>query len=94
MSAPRYITTEELQSIFTALEERNTKYYDLQVELVDHIATGIERQYDAGPDFLTCWAWSISLGYILHFLFNNYRYFQREYQKAEQILAIHRLTLK
>ncbi|HKK74320.1 MAG TPA: hypothetical protein VJ953_04540 [Saprospiraceae bacterium] len=37
MSTPRYITKEELQSIFTALEERNTKYYDLQVELVNQI---------------------------------------------------------
>lgn len=239
MQRPRYLSKVELQAIFTALEERNTKYYDLQVELVDHIATGIEQQwqrtptldfeitlrhqlkhftqarieqmqkekegilqvevvntlnrrtvyqlkkgwgiltvltiflflqvlfplipdekqwnllsvipgsvfipyvvfaiiayfkcrknfgkrfirlktsqygvifafltfepitryavrgieklYDTGPDILISWGWSIFVGYIILFLFNNYRYFQREYQKAEQILAIHQLTLK
>ena len=238
MQTPRYLTKTELKAIFTALEERNTKYYDLQVELVDHIATAIERQwertptldfeialrlqlkyftqarieqmqkekenmlhsevikiihrrtlrtlqkwpgiltilfiflllqlffpllpdqrqwyllrtipgvvfipylifaviaffkcrinfgkrfirlktsqygvffaflvfepltrfsiqglekwYSASPDLLVYFLWSALLGYIVCFLMNNYRYFQREYQKAEQILAIHQLTI-
>ncbi|MBT8231490.1 MAG: hypothetical protein KJN84_02605 [Bacteroidia bacterium] len=39
------LSKEEIQQIFDYTERMNTKYKDVQIEIVDHIASGIERAH-------------------------------------------------
>lgn len=43
-------TPEQIEKLFTFCEEHNVKHYDLQVELVDHLASSIENRWEKQPD--------------------------------------------
>jgi hypothetical protein len=45
----RKLTPEEIDSLFTFVEQRDVKYYDVQMELVDHLATAIEQKWQTNP---------------------------------------------
>lgn len=45
----RTITLEELQQIFSFLESKRVRHYDVQVELADHLATSIEEKWAEDP---------------------------------------------
>lgn len=47
------LTNDQIQYLFTFCEKHYVRYYDLQVELVDHLATAIEHkmQLDTKLDF-------------------------------------------
>ncbi len=40
------LTNEQIQALFTFTEKKFVKWYDLQVELVDHLANKIEEEMD------------------------------------------------
>jgi hypothetical protein len=41
------LTNEQIQSLFTFCEKHFVKYYDVQVELVDHLANAVEEKMTA-----------------------------------------------
>ena len=43
------LTTEQIQSLFTFCEKHFVKYYDVQVELVDHLANAVELELKTNP---------------------------------------------
>lgn len=43
------LTNEQIQSLFTFCEKHFVKYYDVQVELVDHLANAIELEMQNDP---------------------------------------------
>lgn len=45
----RKLTEEEIDYLFTFVEQRDVKYYDVQMELVDHFATAIEQKWEIEP---------------------------------------------
>lgn len=45
----RKLTTSEIDYLFTFIEQRDVKYYDVQMELVDHFATAIEQRWENNP---------------------------------------------
>lgn len=45
------LTNEQVESLFTFCEKKGVRYYDLQVELVDHLAASIEARMAANPTF-------------------------------------------
>lgn len=49
MQKPRHLNKAELQSLFTFVKSKRLRHFDLQVELVDHLATSIEQQWQAHP---------------------------------------------
>jgi len=46
----RAITTEQSQQLFQFCREHYVYHYDLQVELVDHLASAIEEQWQKNPE--------------------------------------------
>ena len=46
----RTITTEETEELFAFCRKHYVAHYDLQVELVDHLASSIEQQWDETPE--------------------------------------------
>ena len=46
----RKITQEESEQLFQFCREQNIEHYDLQVELVDHLASAIEEQWERWPE--------------------------------------------
>lgn len=46
----RTVTKEETKKIFEFCREQNVLHYDLQVELVDHMASSIEEQWETSPE--------------------------------------------
>ncbi len=46
----RTITTEQNQQLFQFCREHYVYHYDLQVELVDHLASAIEEQWQQNPE--------------------------------------------
>ena len=46
----RTITTEETEKLFEFCREHFVYHYDLQVELVDHLASSIEEQWEKQPE--------------------------------------------
>ncbi len=46
----RKLTPEEIKDLFTFVEQRNVKYYDVQMELVDHFATAIEKKRESNSE--------------------------------------------
>ena len=46
------ITAEETQFLFEFCRKHYVYHYDLQVELVDHLASSIEEQWEANPELL------------------------------------------
>jgi len=45
----RKLSSEEIDYLFTFVEQREVKYYDVQMELVDHFASAIETQWESNP---------------------------------------------
>jgi hypothetical protein len=45
----RKLTAEEIEFLFTFVEQRDVKYYDVQMELVDHFASAIEQRWEIEP---------------------------------------------
>lgn len=43
------LTNEEIDYLFTFIEQREVKYYDVQMELVDHFASAIEQRWEIEP---------------------------------------------
>jgi len=46
----RTVTNEETQKLFKFCHKHYVYHYDLQVELVDHLASSIEEQWEADPE--------------------------------------------
>ena len=44
------LTTEQIESLFDFCKKHYVPYYDLQVELVDHLASAIESKWELQPD--------------------------------------------
>ena len=45
----RKLSPEQIEYLFTFVEQRNVKYYDVQMELVDHFASAIEKRWETNP---------------------------------------------
>lgn len=45
----KQLTPEQIQNLHEFCEFHNVKYYDVQIELVDHLATAIEKLWDTEP---------------------------------------------
>ena len=45
----RKLTPEQIEDLFTFCEEQDIKYYDVQIELVDHLASAIEQKWKEKP---------------------------------------------
>ena len=43
------LTDQQIEQLFAFTRRKYVRYYDLQVELVDHLATSIEEEMDANP---------------------------------------------
>jgi len=46
----RKITSDETQELFHFCEKHKVEHYDLQIELVDHLASYIEEKWETTPD--------------------------------------------
>ena len=46
------VSPEEIEMIFAFTRGHYVEYYDVQTELVDHLANGIEMQWEANPDLV------------------------------------------
>ncbi len=46
----RKLTPEEINQLFELCEFHNVHYYDVQIELVDHIASSIEALWETSPE--------------------------------------------
>ena len=44
------LTTQQIQKLYTFTKQHYVEYYDLQTELVDHLANGIEQQWQENPE--------------------------------------------
>ncbi|TAG53141.1 MAG: hypothetical protein EAZ29_06000, partial [Runella slithyformis] len=44
------LTGDQIDALFDFVARKNVKYYDLQVELVDHLASEIERKQSEKPN--------------------------------------------
>lgn len=47
---PRKLTPEQIDNLFELCEFHNVHYYDVQIELVDHIASAIEALWETNPE--------------------------------------------
>lgn len=47
---PRKLTPEQIDNLFELCEFHNVHYYDVQIELVDHIASAIEAIWETNPE--------------------------------------------
>jgi hypothetical protein len=48
----RKLTADQIEELFTFIEQQNVKYYDVQMELVDHFASAIEQRMENDPSLL------------------------------------------
>jgi len=46
----RKLTPEQIENLFELCEFHNVRYYDVQIELVDHIASSIEALWETNPE--------------------------------------------
>jgi len=46
----RTLTTEQIDNLFELCEFHNVRYYDVQIELVDHLASAIEALWETNPE--------------------------------------------
>jgi hypothetical protein len=46
----KQLSTEEVQHLFRFTEKKLVRWYDLQIELVDHLASRIEEEQQIDPD--------------------------------------------
>jgi hypothetical protein len=51
MESTRNLTPEQITDLFAFCEEQGVYHYDVQVELVDHLACAIEQKWEANPGF-------------------------------------------
>ena len=45
----KQLTKSEIQQIFQFVEKQEIKFFDIQLEIVDHIASEIEQTWDFFP---------------------------------------------
>jgi len=50
MTKERQVTEDQITDLFAFVRRKRVRFYDLQVELVDHLATGIERIWAKEPE--------------------------------------------
>lgn len=50
MTKGRQVTQDQITDLFAFVRRKRVRFYDLQVELVDHLATGIERIWTKKPE--------------------------------------------
>lgn len=50
MTKERQVTEDQITDLFAFVRRKRVRFYDLQVELVDHLATGIERIWSKEPE--------------------------------------------
>jgi hypothetical protein len=43
----RKLTPDQIEYLFTFVEQRDVKYYDVQMELIDHFASAIEKRWES-----------------------------------------------
>jgi len=56
----RKLTDEQITDLFAFCEEQGVYHYDVQVELVDHLACAIEHKWEVNPGFSYDYAlWSV-----------------------------------
>lgn len=46
----RKLTSEQIEKLFELCELHNVHYYDVQIELVDHIASAVEALWETNPE--------------------------------------------
>lgn len=46
----RKLTPEQIENLFELCEFHNVSYYDIQIELVDHLASAIEALWETNPE--------------------------------------------
>lgn len=46
------LTEAQINSLFLFCEQEEVRYYDVQIELVDHLASGIEQKWVQSPEML------------------------------------------
>src|SRR5665811_1137710 len=46
----RKLTPEQIENLFELCEFHNVRYYDVQIELVDHLASSIEALWETNPE--------------------------------------------
>jgi len=46
----RKLTPEQIENLFELCEFHNVRYYDVQIELVDHLASAIEALWETNPE--------------------------------------------
>jgi len=75
------LTKEQIDYLFEFCQVQGVKYYDVQVELVDHLANGIEKELAEHPD----WSFQKALDVVFaSFGYVNFKPLVREKQKATQ----------
>ncbi len=75
------LTKEQIDSLFDFCRAQGVKYYDVQVELVDHLANGIEEELAEHPD----WSFQKALAVVFaSFGYVNFKPLVRERQKSIQ----------
>jgi len=50
MTKEKRVTKNQITELFDFVRRKRVRFYDLQVELVDHLATGIEQIWEAEPE--------------------------------------------
>jgi hypothetical protein len=76
------LTKEQIDSLYDFCKTKGVKYYDVQVELVDHLANGIEKELAEHPD----WSFQKALDVVFRlFWVWNFKPLVREKQKATQV---------
>jgi hypothetical protein len=46
----RKLSPEQIDYLFTFVEQQDVKYYDVQIELVDYLASAIEKLWETNPE--------------------------------------------
>jgi len=64
---PKKVTSEQMDMLFEFTRKHYVDYYDVQCELVDHLANAIEERWQTQPDF--------SFNEALHFEFKKFGIF-------------------
>jgi hypothetical protein len=75
------LTKEQIDYLFEFCQAQGVKYYDVQVELVDHLANGIEKELAEHSD----WSFQKALDVVfVSFGYVNFKPLVRERQKTIQ----------
>jgi hypothetical protein len=76
----RKLSPEQIDYLFTFCGERGAHYYDVQIELVDHYASAIEKRWDTTPTLT--FEQAVQLEYTL---FNQYDFKQIIKEKEKSL---------